>query len=92
MIETDLVSVFALTQSVGAAMIAAGRGSVINSASLGAERALDRYPLVAYNAAKAGVVAMTRSLAALFDPARIGRIMAAANSTIGSLTSDSMPG
>jgi len=64
MIEADLVSVFALTQSVGAAMIAAGRGSVINIASLGAERALDRYPLVAYNAAKAGVVAMTRSLAA----------------------------
>jgi NAD(P)-dependent dehydrogenase (short-subunit alcohol dehydrogenase family) len=64
MIETDLASVFALTQLVGAAMIAAGRGSIINISSLGAERALDRYPLVAYNAAKAGVVAMTRSLAA----------------------------
>ena len=64
MIDADLASVFALTQIVGAAMIAAGGGSIINIASLGAERALDRYPLVAYNAAKAGVVAMTRSLAA----------------------------
>jgi len=64
MIEADLTSVFALTQLVGAAMITAGRGSIINIASLGAERALDRYPLVAYNAAKAGVIAMTRSLAA----------------------------
>lgn len=64
LIEADLASVFALTQLVGAAMVAARRGSIINVASLGAERALDRYPLVAYNAAKAGVVAMTRSLAA----------------------------
>jgi NAD(P)-dependent dehydrogenase (short-subunit alcohol dehydrogenase family) len=52
MIDADLASVFALTQLVGSAMIEAGRGSIINIASLGAERALDRYPLVAYNAAK----------------------------------------
>lgn len=64
MIEVDLASVFALTRLVGTAMISAGRGSIINITSLGAERAVDRYPLVAYNAAKAGVVAMTRSLAA----------------------------
>ncbi len=64
LMEVDLSSVFALTQLVGATMIAKGRGSIINVTSLGAERALDRYPLVAYNAAKAGVVAMTRSLAA----------------------------
>jgi NAD(P)-dependent dehydrogenase (short-subunit alcohol dehydrogenase family) len=64
MLDVDLASVFALTQLVGGAMIEAGRGSIINIASLGAERALDRYPLVAYNAAKAGVVAMTRNLAA----------------------------
>jgi NAD(P)-dependent dehydrogenase (short-subunit alcohol dehydrogenase family) len=37
--------------------------AVINIASLGADRALDRYPLAAYSAAKAGVVAITRSLA-----------------------------
>ena len=38
------------------------------------------------------LVAATLSPIEFFDPARIGRIMAAANSTIGSLTSDSMPG
>jgi NAD(P)-dependent dehydrogenase (short-subunit alcohol dehydrogenase family) len=64
MLDADLASVFALTQLVGGAMIEAGRGSIINIASLGAERVLDRYTLDAYNAAKAGVVAMTRNLAA----------------------------
>jgi NAD(P)-dependent dehydrogenase (short-subunit alcohol dehydrogenase family) len=44
-------------------MIEAGGGSIINNASLGAERSLDRYPLAAYSSAKAGVVALTRSLA-----------------------------
>jgi NAD(P)-dependent dehydrogenase (short-subunit alcohol dehydrogenase family) len=64
LIETDLTSLFALTQLVGAHMVDAGKGSIINVTSLGAERCLDRYPLAAYNAAKAGVVALTRSLAA----------------------------
>jgi hypothetical protein len=63
-IDTDLVALFALTQLVGRHMVDAGRGSVINNASLAAERSLDRYPLAAYSAAKAGVVALTRSLAA----------------------------
>jgi NAD(P)-dependent dehydrogenase (short-subunit alcohol dehydrogenase family) len=64
MVDTDLTSTFALTQLAGAAMIEAGGGSVINVASLGAERSLDRYPLAAYSAAKAGLVALTRALAA----------------------------
>jgi hypothetical protein len=64
MIETDLVALFALSQLVGRHMVEAGHGSIINNASLAAERSLDRYPLAAYAAAKAGVVAVTRSLAA----------------------------
>ena len=64
MIDTDVTTTFALTQLIGRSMTAAGRGSVINIASLAAERCLDRYPLVAYNAAKAAMVAVTRSLAA----------------------------
>ena len=64
MIDTDLVALFALTQLAGRHMVDAGRGSIINNASLAAERSLDRYPLAAYSAAKAGVVAVTRSLAA----------------------------
>jgi len=68
MIDTDLTALFALTQLVGAPMVDAGRGSIINVTSLGAERSLDRYPLAAYNAAKAGVAALTRSLAAEWGP------------------------
>jgi NAD(P)-dependent dehydrogenase (short-subunit alcohol dehydrogenase family) len=63
LLDADLTALFALSQLAGAAMIGAGGGSIINNASLGAERSLDRYPLAAYSAAKAGVVALTRSLA-----------------------------
>jgi NAD(P)-dependent dehydrogenase (short-subunit alcohol dehydrogenase family) len=68
MVDTDLTAVFALTQLVGATMIERGRGSIINNASLAAERSVDRYPLAAYSAAKAGVVALTRSLAGEWGP------------------------
>jgi NAD(P)-dependent dehydrogenase (short-subunit alcohol dehydrogenase family) len=71
MIETDLVATFALTQLVGRSMVEAGRGSIVNISSLAAERCLDRYPLVAYNSAKAALVAMTRSLAAEWGPAGV---------------------
>ena len=64
MIDADLTSLFELTKLVGRSMIErGGGGSIINVASLGAERSVDRYPLPAYSAAKAGVVALTRSLA-----------------------------
>jgi len=68
LIDADLTSVFALSQLAGAAMVDAGRGSIINVASLAAERCVDRYPLAAYSAAKAGVVALTRCLAAEWGP------------------------
>ena len=68
MIEADLTSLFALTQLVGRSMVTAERGSIINVASVGAERSLDRYPLASYNAAKSGVVALTRSLASGWGP------------------------
>jgi NAD(P)-dependent dehydrogenase (short-subunit alcohol dehydrogenase family) len=63
LLEIDLTAVFALTQLVGRHMVRAGRGSIINITSLGAQRCLDRYPLAAYNAAKAGMAALTRSFA-----------------------------
>ena len=44
MLETDLTALFALTQLVGAAMTAAGGGSIVNVASLATERSVDRYP------------------------------------------------
>jgi NAD(P)-dependent dehydrogenase (short-subunit alcohol dehydrogenase family) len=68
LIDTDLNAVFALTQLVGRHMVKAQRGSIINITSLGAERSLDRYPLAAYNAAKAGVAALTRSFASEWGP------------------------
>ena len=68
LLDADLTAVFALTQSLGKLMVEVGRGSVINIASLGADRVLDRYPLAAYSAAKAGLVALTRSLAAEWGP------------------------
>ena len=72
MLDTDLTSLFALSQLVGAVMVDAGRGgSVINNASLAAERAVDRYPLAAYTAAKAGVVGLTRSLASEWGPHQV---------------------
>ena len=71
MIETDLIATFALTQLVGQSMVEARRGSIVNISSLAAERCLDRYPLVAYSSAKAGLVAMTRSLAAEWGPAGV---------------------
>jgi NAD(P)-dependent dehydrogenase (short-subunit alcohol dehydrogenase family) len=64
MIETDLTALFAVSQLVAGPMLEAGRGSIVNVTSLGAERCLDRYPLASYNSAKAGLVALTRSLAA----------------------------
>ena len=65
LLDADLTSLFALTQLVGRRMVeAGGGGSIVNITSLGAERSLDRYPLAAYSAAKAGVAALTRSLAA----------------------------
>ncbi|HVT77273.1 MAG TPA: SDR family oxidoreductase [Acidimicrobiales bacterium] len=63
LVDTDLTAVFALSQIVGAHMVAAGAGSIVNVTSLGADRCLDRYPLAAYSSAKSGLVALTRSLA-----------------------------
>jgi NAD(P)-dependent dehydrogenase (short-subunit alcohol dehydrogenase family) len=64
MIATDLTATFALCQLVGAVMIDNTGGSIVNVTSLAAERSVDRYPLTAYSAAKAGLVALTRNLAA----------------------------
>ena len=68
LVEIDLTATFALTKLVAGPMLAAGEGSIINVASLGAERSLDRYPLAAYAAAKSGLVALTRSLASEWGP------------------------
>jgi NAD(P)-dependent dehydrogenase (short-subunit alcohol dehydrogenase family) len=63
-IDTNLTSVFALSQLVGRRMLAQGGGVVVNIASLAADVSVDRYGLAGYVASKAGVVGLTRELAA----------------------------
>ena len=65
-ISTNLSSVFTSCRLFGADMIARGRGSIINIASIAAHRGWPR--AVAYAASKHGVVGITLSLAAEWAP------------------------
>jgi len=64
LIDTNLTGLFALTQLVGRHMLGRGGGVIVNVASPAASISLDRYGLAGYGATKAGVVALTRELAA----------------------------
>ena len=59
--NVNLRGTFLMSQAVGRMMLARGQGRIINLASQAARVALDQH--VAYCASKAGVVAVTRSLA-----------------------------
>jgi NAD(P)-dependent dehydrogenase (short-subunit alcohol dehydrogenase family) len=62
-IDTNLTGVFLTSRAAGRAMIANGGGSIINTASMSG-RVDDRpQPQCAYNASKAGVIMLTKSLA-----------------------------
>ncbi len=64
-INVNLNSVFYCAQAVGKAMIASGKsGSIINTASMSAQVVNRPQCQCAYNASKAGVIQLTRSLAA----------------------------
>ncbi|MCI0182960.1 SDR family NAD(P)-dependent oxidoreductase [Sulfoacidibacillus ferrooxidans] len=60
-VDTDLKGAFFMAQKVGRVMVASGRGSIVNISSIGGHVALRTG--VAYAAAKAGVLHMTRVLA-----------------------------
>jgi len=60
-IETNLTGTFRCAQAAGTRMLAAGRGSIVNVASISAFVGMPGR--AAYCAAKAGVVALTRVLA-----------------------------
>jgi len=61
-LEVNLVAPFLLAQAFGAAMLAEGKGSIINVASIaGLVGIADR---AAYNASKHGLIGLTRTLAA----------------------------
>jgi NAD(P)-dependent dehydrogenase (short-subunit alcohol dehydrogenase family) len=63
-VDLNLKAVFLCAQAAGKVMIKQRSGSVINIASMSAQIVNYPQPQVSYNAAKAGVVHLTRSMAA----------------------------
>ena len=63
-IEINLVAVMVLAQAAGRAMLAAGGGSIVNVASILGLVAPGDTAMAGYTAAKAGVIGVTRDLAA----------------------------
>ena len=62
-VHINLNAVFYCCREFGRAMLAQGRGSIINTASMSGLISNNPQPQCAYNAAKAGVIMLTKSLA-----------------------------
>lgn len=68
-IETNLTSTFLCSRAALGDMLAAGRGRIINVASVSGVAGVPKFPgFVAYASAKAGVIAFTEALAAEVGP------------------------
>lgn len=67
-VDLNLKGVFLTSQAAGRAMINQRHGSIINIASMSARIVNHPQPQVAYNASKAGVIMVTKSLAAEWAP------------------------
>lgn len=63
-IDTNLTAVFTVAREVGKVMIAQGYGKVVNISSMYGVVANTAFPVVNYHASKAGVVGLTKALAA----------------------------
>jgi len=63
-VDVNLVATYTLSRLVGIQMLAAGSGAIVNVASMVGLVGLGRMPQAAYAASKAGVVNLTRELAA----------------------------
>jgi NAD(P)-dependent dehydrogenase (short-subunit alcohol dehydrogenase family) len=63
-VEVNLVSTYSLSRRVGTLMAERGQGSIVNIASVVGLVGLGRMPQASYAASKAGVVNLTRELAA----------------------------
>jgi NAD(P)-dependent dehydrogenase (short-subunit alcohol dehydrogenase family) len=64
LLETNLLAAYRLSQLAVPHMTGPTGGSILNIASINAFRSEDRYPLAGYVASKAGIVGLTRELAA----------------------------
>ncbi len=64
LLETNLLAAYRLSQLAVRHMTDPAGGSIVNIASINAFRSEDRYPLAGYVASKAGIVGLTRELAA----------------------------
>lgn len=62
-IDINLTAVFLTSQAVGRVMLKQGSGSIINTASMSAHIVNFPQPQVSYNASKAGVIQLSKSLA-----------------------------
>lgn len=62
-IDVNLTGVFLVAQAVGRIMIKNKKGSIINTASMSGHIVNNPQPQCAYNASKAGVIQLTKSLA-----------------------------
>ncbi|PYE43899.1 NAD(P)-dependent dehydrogenase (short-subunit alcohol dehydrogenase family) [Rhizobium sp. PP-F2F-G20b] len=81
-IDIDLGGVFHCSQAFGRRMIADGRGAIVNISSICGEVTVYPQPQVSYNAAKAGVNLLTKSLAV--EWAKLGvRVNAVAPGYVG---------
>lgn len=67
-IDVNLTGVFLTSQAVGRVMIKNGKGTIINTASMSGHIVNYPQPQSAYNASKAGVIMLTKSLAVEWAP------------------------
>jgi NAD(P)-dependent dehydrogenase (short-subunit alcohol dehydrogenase family) len=75
-LDTNLHAVLHLCRLAGAHMVKRRTGAIVNIASVSALRSFDRFGLAAYAASKAGVLGLTRELAAQWgrDGVRVNAI------------------
>lgn len=70
-IDVNLTGVFLTAQAAGKVMIEKGGGSIINMASMSGKIINDTHNVCNYHAAKHGVVALTRAMAAEWAPKNV---------------------
>jgi NAD(P)-dependent dehydrogenase (short-subunit alcohol dehydrogenase family) len=71
MIDVNLMGVLLTAQAAGRVMIEKGGGSIINAASMSGLFVNRPQPQCAYNASKAGVIMLTKSLAVEWAPSHV---------------------